>query len=119
MTGGPSMTSGGEREASAAPTTSASWRMNPSSSWSRTYSPPAGIPRRARRVDYAELHCHSHFSFKEGASPAGSLLARAIKLGYKALGLRGVQAGAMRAFHDGGRCSIQTRRNAEHRGTEG
>jgi error-prone DNA polymerase len=38
-------------------------------------------------VDYAELHCHSHFSFKEGASPVGSLLACAMELGYKALAL--------------------------------
>ena len=36
---------------------------------------------------YAELHCHSNYSFQEGASSIGELLARARDLGYTALAL--------------------------------
>ena len=36
---------------------------------------------------YAELHCHSNYSFQEGASSVGELLARAKELGYPALAL--------------------------------
>ena len=36
---------------------------------------------------YAELHCHSNFSFKEGTSSADQLITRAKTLGYKALAL--------------------------------
>ena len=36
---------------------------------------------------YAELHCHSHFSFKEGASSVEQLAVRARDLGYEALAL--------------------------------
>jgi len=36
---------------------------------------------------YVELHCHSHFSFKEGASSIDQLAARAHELGYPALAL--------------------------------
>lgn len=36
---------------------------------------------------YAELHCHSHFSFLEGASSVDSLIRRADELGYCALAL--------------------------------
>ncbi|CAN5680571.1 hypothetical protein BH23CHL7_BH23CHL7_15370 [soil metagenome] len=53
---------------------------------------------------YAELHCHSNFSFLDGASPADELAERAAALGYQALavtdhqGLYGAVrfAGAMR-----------------------
>ena len=38
-------------------------------------------------MEYAELHCHSHFSFKEGASSVDQLTARSCELGYKALAL--------------------------------
>jgi error-prone DNA polymerase len=37
--------------------------------------------------EYVELHCHSNFSFQEGASSVGELLARARDLGYPALAL--------------------------------
>src|SRR3990172_2381553 len=30
---------------------------------------------------YAELHCHSHFSFLDGASPPDELIERAVELG--------------------------------------
>ncbi|MBN1367318.1 MAG: DNA polymerase III subunit alpha [Dehalococcoidales bacterium] len=36
---------------------------------------------------YAELHCHSYYSFHDGASSPEELLLRAKKLGYRALGL--------------------------------
>ncbi len=36
---------------------------------------------------YAELHCHSNYSFQEGASSIGELLVRAEELGYPALAI--------------------------------
>ena len=41
---------------------------------------------------YAELHCHSNYSFQEGASSIDELLTRAIELGYEALALTDVLA---------------------------
>ena len=38
-------------------------------------------------MDYVELHCHSNYSFQEGASFLEELLARAVELGYHALAL--------------------------------
>ena len=35
--------------------------------------------------DYAELHCHTNFSFLDGASHAEDLVARAVELSYRAL----------------------------------
>ncbi len=40
---------------------------------------------RQRRPGYAELHCHSAYSFRDGASLPGELAARAAELGYGAL----------------------------------
>ena len=39
------------------------------------------------KATYAELHCHSNYSFKEGASSIDELLAQAKGLGYRALAL--------------------------------
>ena len=39
------------------------------------------------RTQYTELHCHSNYSFQEGASSIDELLARAKELGYGALAL--------------------------------
>src|SRR2546427_4877119 len=36
---------------------------------------------------YAELHCHSAFSFLDGASPPDDILAEAHRLGYPAIAL--------------------------------
>ena len=36
-------------------------------------------------MDYAELHCHSYYSFHDGASSQEELLLRARELGYRAL----------------------------------
>ena len=38
-------------------------------------------------VAYAELHCHSNYSFREGASDTQELLLRAKELGYRALAI--------------------------------
>src|SRR5579863_1662934 len=56
---------------------------------------------------YAELHCHSHFSFLDGASAPDELVDRAIELGLGALALTDHQGlyGAVRfatAAHDAG-----------------
>src|SRR5829696_9500082 len=36
-------------------------------------------------VRYAELHCHSNFSFLDGASPSDDLVERAVELGLTGL----------------------------------
>ncbi|MFC2059628.1 DNA polymerase III subunit alpha [Chloroflexota bacterium] len=38
-------------------------------------------------MDYAELHCHSHYSFHDGASSLEELMVRAKELGYHALAI--------------------------------
>jgi error-prone DNA polymerase len=38
-------------------------------------------------MDYAELHCHSYYSFHDGASSLEELLLQAKALGYKSLAL--------------------------------
>jgi error-prone DNA polymerase len=66
-----------------------------SPAWSRArapYEPPLEIPsppavRRDRVVPYAELHCHSNFSFLDGASHAEELVEEAVRLGLDALAL--------------------------------
>ena len=40
-----------------------------------------------KTLDYVELHCHSHFSFKEGASSIDQIVTRARDLGYKSIAL--------------------------------
>ncbi len=66
-----------------------------SPAWSRKrapYEPPAGDAATARvparpGVAYAELHCHSNFSFLDGASHAEELVEEAVSLGLEALAL--------------------------------
>ncbi len=60
--------------------------------WSRKrlpYEPPADVRRtsRAPRHRYAELHCHSNFSFLDGASHPEELAEEASRLGLDALAL--------------------------------
>ena len=38
-------------------------------------------------AEYIELHCHSNYSFQEGASSVRELVGRAVELGYPALAL--------------------------------
>jgi error-prone DNA polymerase len=63
-----------------------------SPAWSRkraAYEAPPPPPRRptAPTVPYAELHCHSNFSFLDGASHAEELVEEAVRLGLDALAL--------------------------------
>ena len=52
---------------------------------------------------YAELHCHTNYSFLDGASWAGELVRRAAELGYEALGI---------TDHDGFRGAVQVHAHA-------
>ncbi len=59
-------------------------------SWKRpAYTPPPGVrvERRRGEVPYAELHCHSNFSFLDGASHPEELAEEATRLGLEALAL--------------------------------
>ncbi len=64
-----------------------------SPAWSRkreAYRPPAAPPEPVEpqdRVPYAELHCHSNFSFLDGASHPEELVEEASRLGLDALAL--------------------------------
>ncbi|MCU4184135.1 error-prone DNA polymerase [Acidiferrimicrobium sp. IK] len=53
------------------------------------YQPPAHVVRRrkAATTPYAELHCHSNFSFLDGASHPEELVEEATRLGLEALAL--------------------------------
>jgi error-prone DNA polymerase len=81
-----------ERRLSGAPGSSLppSWADGGDSpAWSRKrapYEPPAGLGgRTAGRVPYAELHCHSNFSFGDGAAHPEELAEEAVRLGLDAL----------------------------------
>jgi error-prone DNA polymerase len=52
-----------------------------------TYVPPAVLERRASATPYAELHCHSTFSFLDGASHPEELAEEAVRLGLEALAI--------------------------------
>ncbi len=60
-----------------------------SPAWSRKRAPYVApdTGRRAGRVPYAELHCHSNFSFLDGASHPEELAEEASRLGLEALAL--------------------------------
>ena len=61
-----------------------------SPAWSRkraAYEPPVEPPRRPGATAYAELHCHSNFSFLDGASHPEELVEEAARLGLEALAL--------------------------------
>ena len=53
----------------------------------RSAAATAGRGRRRRHVPYAELHCHSNFSFLDGASHPEQLAEEADRLGLEALAL--------------------------------
>ncbi|MCU1463850.1 MAG: putative polymerase alpha subunit [Acidimicrobiales bacterium] len=60
-----------------------------SPAWSRKRPPyeasPAPVRRRPPLVPYAELHCHTNFSFLDGASHPEELVEEAARLGLEAL----------------------------------
>src|SRR5690606_31017611 len=59
-----------------------------SPAWSRQRQPYERRPLRppaASVVPYAELHCHSNFSFLDGASHPEELVEEAVRLGLEAL----------------------------------
>ena len=61
-----------------------------SPAWSRKRRPTSRRPRLKRRrgrCPYAELHCHSNFSFLDGASHPEELAEEAARLGLEALAL--------------------------------
>ncbi len=61
-----------------------------SPAWSRhreAYRSPPGFQPAEGAVPYAELHCHSHFSFLDGASSPEQLAQTAASLGLSALAL--------------------------------
>src|SRR5690606_23819129 len=51
------------------------------------YEAPAGTVWARGAVPYAELHCHSNFSFLDGASHPETLVEEAARLGLEALAL--------------------------------
>ncbi|HET6950101.1 MAG TPA: error-prone DNA polymerase, partial [Acidimicrobiales bacterium] len=51
------------------------------------YRPPPRLERRPAATPYAELHCHSNFSFLDGASHPEELVEEAARLGLEALAL--------------------------------
>jgi error-prone DNA polymerase len=61
-----------------------------SPAWSRkrhAYEPPEIESDATAAVPYAELHCHSNFSFSHGASDPEELVQEAVRLGLTALAL--------------------------------
>src|SRR3954466_14342279 len=77
-----------------------------SPAWTRKrdhYTAPALVRRRST-VDYAELHCHTNFSFLDGASHPEELAEEAARLGLTGLGVTDHDG-----FYGGGRFSQGTR----------
>ncbi|HEY2301948.1 MAG TPA: PHP domain-containing protein, partial [Acidimicrobiales bacterium] len=61
-----------------------------SPAWSfhrQPYQPPTGVVRGSQAVPYAELHCHSNFSFLDGTSHPEELVVEAARLGLSALAI--------------------------------
>ncbi len=73
------------------PAGSPSWNAGGDSpAWGRKRQPfeaPDGVRAGAGAVPYAELHCHSNFSFLDGASHPEELATEAARLGLEALAL--------------------------------
>lgn len=61
-----------------------------SPAWSRKRGPYIPLPQldgTSALVPYAELHCHSHYSFLDGASSPEELVEEAVRLGLHALAI--------------------------------
>ncbi|MEU4675311.1 PHP domain-containing protein, partial [Amycolatopsis sp. NPDC023774] len=85
------------------------------------YQPPKGLRPRADveagggRVPYAELHCHSNFSFLDGASHPEQLVEEAARLGLDAVVLADHDGmyGAVRFAEAGRELGVRTGHGAE------
>jgi len=51
------------------------------------FEPPSNLRPQTATVPYAELHCHSNFSFLDGASHPEELATEAVRLGLDALAI--------------------------------
>src|ERR1700758_181696 len=60
---------------------------HPESRHRQPYEPPPAVVRKQGAVPYAELHCHTNFSFLDGASHPEELVEEAVRLGIEALAL--------------------------------
>ena len=73
------------------PAGSPSWNAGGDSpAWGRKRQPfqvPEGLHAGGGAVSYAELHCHSNFSFLDGASHPEELATEAARLGLEALAI--------------------------------
>src|SRR5437016_496234 len=58
---------------------------HPESHHRQPYEPPPAVVRKRGAVPYAELHCHTNFSFLDGASKPEELVEEAARLGLEAL----------------------------------
>ncbi len=79
-----------DRPASGRPTDIWAGDGGDSPAWSRkrsAYQTPPSLKRRLSAVPYAELHCHSNFSFLDGASHPEELAEEAARLGLSALAI--------------------------------
>src|ERR1700692_782181 len=72
-------------EDEARPTTSLPGRRTPGDVVDTTTR--LASPKEVARVPWAELHCHSSFSFLDGAATPGELVAEAARLGLEVLAL--------------------------------
>jgi len=80
-----------------------------------SYEPPARLVRAAGGRPYAELHCHSNFSFLDGASHPEELVEEAAALGLEALALTDHDGmyGVVRFAEAAGRLGLPTVFGAE------
>src|SRR4051794_26800187 len=58
---------------------------HPESRRRQPYEPPPAVVRRQGAVPYAELHCHTNFSFLDGPSHPEELVEEAARMGLEAL----------------------------------
>ncbi|HWN01318.1 MAG TPA: PHP domain-containing protein, partial [Streptosporangiaceae bacterium] len=64
-----------------------SWGTGPPAAERPSAATNRPVPRPAGTVPWAELHCHSSFSFLDGAATPGELVAEAARLGLEVLAL--------------------------------
>src|SRR5688500_3877211 len=92
-TSGALSTAGGRASPCAGAISRSSWRRAETPSCSTTSSVGNGslsrpeVGPRVSVLQYVELHCHSAYSFLDGASLPEELALRAVELGYPALAL--------------------------------